>query len=106
MRVEEILNYFDYGDAPPATEEVRRRLAVAEDLEGGVSEGYLARQRAVLQRGDDIRGDIEASQQTGLKAILVRTGKFSEADLNTGITPDVIIDSVEELPEWWLSNMQ
>jgi phospholysine phosphohistidine inorganic pyrophosphate phosphatase len=65
----------------------------------------LGKSGNITMIGDDIRGDIEASQQAGLKAILVRTGKFSDADLQLGITPDVIIDSVAALPEWWQSNM-
>ena len=36
----------------------------------------------IIMIGDDIRGDIEASQKAGLKAILVRTGKYSELDLD------------------------
>ena len=59
----------------------------------------------VIMIGDDIRGDIEASQQAGLKAIQVRTGKFSASDLDLGITPDAILDSVADLPHWWQSNM-
>ena len=55
--------------------------------------------------GDDIRGDIDASQKAGLKAIQVRTGKFTETDLNLGITPDAILDSVALLPAWWQMNM-
>jgi len=55
--------------------------------------------------GDDICGDIEAAQHAGLKAIQVRTGKFSESDLDSGISPDVLLDSVASLPEWWQSNM-
>ena len=55
--------------------------------------------------GDDIRGDIEAAQQAGMRAIQVRTGKFTEADLELGITPDAILDSVALLPDWWQSNM-
>jgi len=55
--------------------------------------------------GDDIRGDIQASQKAGLKAIQVRTGKFTTADLKSGIKPDVILDSVAQLPEWWQTNM-
>ena len=59
----------------------------------------------IVMIGDDIRGDIEASQHAGLKAIQVRTGKFSESDLELGITPDEILDSIAALPEWWQSNM-
>ena len=66
----------------------------------------LGKSDNIMMIGDDIRGDIEASQQAGLKAIQVRTGKFSEADLELGITPDVILDSVADLPEWWQSNIQ
>lgn len=59
----------------------------------------------IMMIGDDICGDIEASQIAGLRAILVRTGKFSDSDLALGITPDAILDSVAALPEWWQSNM-
>jgi HAD superfamily hydrolase (TIGR01458 family) len=65
----------------------------------------LGRPGKVVMIGDDIRGDIEASQQAGLKAILVRTGKFTESDLDSGITPDAILDSIALLPAWWQSNM-
>lgn len=51
--------------------------------------------------GDDIRGDIEGAQAAGLHGVLVRTGKFREADLSGQITPDVVIDSIAELPAWW-----
>ena len=59
----------------------------------------------IVMIGDDIRGDIEASQNAGLKTILVRTGKFTVADLETGIKPDVILDSVAQLPGWWQTHM-
>ena len=65
----------------------------------------LGDQENIMMIGDDIRGDIEASQHAGLKAIQVRTGKFSESDLKVGITPDAILDSVVALPEWWRLNM-
>ena len=61
----------------------------------------LSNQDNIIMIGDDIRGDIEASQQAGLKAIQVRTGKFTEADLGLGITPDAILESVALLPQWW-----
>ncbi len=60
----------------------------------------------IIMIGDDICGDIEAAQKAGLKAILVRTGKFSDADLESGIEPDGILDSVAQLPEWWQVNIQ
>jgi HAD superfamily hydrolase (TIGR01458 family) len=54
-----------------------------------------------LMVGDDIRGDIAGSQASGLKAVLVRTGKFSEKDLGTDIVPDLLLDSICDLPAWW-----
>ncbi len=65
----------------------------------------LNNQQDIVMIGDDIRGDIEASQQAGLKAIQVKTGKFTEADLKLGITPDAILDSIALLPAWWEKNM-
>lgn len=55
----------------------------------------------IIMIGDDIHGDIEAAQQQGLTAVQVRTGKFTDSDLALGITPDVILNSVAELPQWW-----
>ena len=48
--------------------------------------------------GDDIRADIEGAKAAGLKGILVRTGKFRPADLELGIEPDLVIDSIVDLP--------
>ena len=59
----------------------------------------------IVMIGDDIRGDIDAAQKAGLKAIQVRTGKFTAADLESDIKPDVILDSVAQLPEWWQTHM-
>lgn len=64
-----------------------------------------ASEQNVVMIGDDIRGDVEASQRAGLKALLVRTGKFTGKDLELGVTPDAILDSVAQLPEWWQVNM-
>lgn len=54
--------------------------------------------------GDDIRGDIDAAQKTGIRGVLVRTGKFRASDLELGITPHAIINSIADLPAWWQSN--
>jgi len=54
-----------------------------------------------LMIGDDIRGDVEAAQRAGLRAALVRTGKFRPADLELGVEPDAVLDSVADLPRWW-----
>jgi ribonucleotide monophosphatase NagD (HAD superfamily) len=47
--------------------------------------------------GDDIESDILGAQEAGLKAVLVKTGKFTPADLERGITPDLVLGSVVEL---------
>lgn len=55
--------------------------------------------------GDDIRSDIDGAQQCGIRGVLVRTGKFRESDLQTGIKPYAILDSVADLPGWWGKNL-
>jgi HAD superfamily hydrolase (TIGR01458 family) len=59
--------------------------------------GVPARRAAML--GDDLESDVLGAQAAGLTGVLVRTGKFRPEDLEraTG-TPDVIIDSIGELP--------
>ncbi len=54
-----------------------------------------------LMIGDDVRGDVEGAQRLGMKALLVRTGKFRPADLDLGIQPDGVLDSIADLPRWW-----
>lgn len=48
--------------------------------------------------GDDIVNDIYGAQNAGLKALLVKTGKFrADKVAESGIIPDLTIDSVAEL---------
>jgi ribonucleotide monophosphatase NagD (HAD superfamily) len=50
--------------------------------------------------GDDINSDVGGARSTGIRGILVRTGKFSEKKLEeSGIVPYRIIDSIRDLPE-------
>ena len=56
---------------------------------------------SIVMVGDDIRGDVDGAQLAGLKAVLVRTGKFRERDLELGIKPDAVLDSVVDFPEWY-----
>lgn len=51
--------------------------------------------------GDDIRVDVGGAQDAGLRACLVRTGKFRSLDLELGIQPDFVLDSIASLPSWW-----
>jgi HAD superfamily hydrolase (TIGR01458 family) len=54
----------------------------------------------VVMVGDDLWGDIQGAQGAGLKAWLVRTGKFrEEVYARSGIVADKVIASVAELPE-------
>jgi HAD superfamily hydrolase (TIGR01458 family) len=52
---------------------------------------------SVAMVGDDIANDVTAAQDLGMIGVLVRTGKFTDADLSRG-RPDHVIDSVRDLP--------
>ncbi len=58
----------------------------------------------IVMIGDSIETDISAAQQSGMKGILVRTGKFRRIDLEGDIVPDAVLDSIRDLPEWWKLN--
>jgi len=53
----------------------------------------------VVMIGDDIESDIAGAQDLGMKAILVRTGKFNHTDLDKPIYPDLVVDSISEVPK-------
>lgn len=55
----------------------------------------------VVMVGDDIRTDVEGAQQAGLTGVLARTGKFAASDLTGDVVPDVVLDSIADLPQWW-----
>jgi len=58
----------------------------------------LASPGEVLMVGDDIWGDVQGAQEAGLKACLVKSGKFrAEVFERSGVRPDVIVDSVARL---------
>lgn len=49
--------------------------------------------------GDDLVNDVLAAQDIGMLGTLVRTGKFRQRELdNSERRPDLVIDSVTELP--------
>ncbi|MDZ4141339.1 MAG: TIGR01458 family HAD-type hydrolase [Methylotenera sp.] len=49
--------------------------------------------------GDDIDVDVDGGQQTGLKGILVKTGKYRQSYADaSAVKPDFIIDSIVGLP--------
>jgi HAD superfamily hydrolase (TIGR01458 family) len=49
--------------------------------------------------GDDAVNDVAGAQASGLRGVLVRTGKFRPEDLERpDVSPDAVIDSVAHLP--------
>ena len=51
--------------------------------------------------GDDVESDIAGAQGTGLRTVLVRTGKFRpDAVERARSQPDGIVSSIGQLPEW------
>lgn len=55
----------------------------------------------VVMVGDDVRSDVGGAQRAGLTGVLVRTGKFTEADLDGDVTPDAVLNSIADLPDRW-----
>jgi HAD superfamily hydrolase (TIGR01458 family) len=54
----------------------------------------------VAMVGDDILTDIAGARKAGMKAVLVRTGKFSQESLNgAAIKPTAVIDSIAKIAE-------
>ena len=50
--------------------------------------------------GDDIESDIAGALESGIDAILVRTGKFRQDRVRqSGIDPTVLVDSIADVPE-------
>jgi HAD superfamily hydrolase (TIGR01458 family) len=51
--------------------------------------------------GDDLESDIVGAQGLGMRAVLVRTGKFRpDAVERSGVQPDGIVSSLAHLPDW------
>jgi phospholysine phosphohistidine inorganic pyrophosphate phosphatase len=57
----------------------------------------------VLMIGDDIETDVGGALAAGLKAALVKTGKFRAVDLDHAVRPEMVLDSVAGLPRLWKS---
>lgn len=53
----------------------------------------------VVMVGDDIDQDVAGAQRAGIRGVLVKTGKFREEMFRaSGVTPDLILDSIASLP--------
>jgi HAD superfamily hydrolase (TIGR01458 family) len=50
--------------------------------------------------GDDLDSDTRGAQRHGITGVQVRTGKFRPEQLDRGEVPDVVLDSVADLPRW------
>ena len=51
--------------------------------------------------GDRVGDDIAGARGVGMRAVLVRTGKFRPDTVETSrIKPDGIVSSIAHLPEW------
>ena len=49
--------------------------------------------------GDDVETDVGGAKTAGLRAILVRTGKFRERTLAAAEPqPDAVVDSIADVP--------
>jgi HAD superfamily hydrolase (TIGR01458 family) len=56
--------------------------------------------RDLVMVGDSLETDIEGGLDAGCTSVLVRTGKFSAAELaGSAVQPDAVIDSVADLPK-------
>src|SRR3990170_1227266 len=56
--------------------------------------------------GDDVEADVGGAKALGLRAILVRTGKFREETLAAAEPkPDAVLDSVADLPAFLESSL-
>jgi ribonucleotide monophosphatase NagD (HAD superfamily) len=64
-----------------------------------VLRGLGAPPHAAAMVGDDIETDVGGALDAGLRAILVRTGKYRADRVEaSGIRPTLVIDSIADLP--------
>ena len=67
-------------------------------FEAAVTELGAAPSEAVMV-GDDVEADVAGAKAAGLRAILVRTGKFREGTLaEAEPQPDVVVESIADVP--------
>ncbi len=60
--------------------------------------------RDAVMIGDDAEADVAGAMTAGLRAVLVRTGKYQPGDEDRlGSAPDYVADSLVEAVEWILS---
>ncbi len=58
----------------------------------------------VMMIGDRVSTDVQGAHSFGIRSLLVRTGEFDANDLNGNIQPDLICDSIWDIPKaFWTS---
>lgn len=61
----------------------------------------------VVMVGDDLEADVLGAKAAGMTVVLVRTGKFLQADLDRSeVKPDAVLGSIADLPGWLRSRAQ
>jgi phospholysine phosphohistidine inorganic pyrophosphate phosphatase len=54
---------------------------------------------AAAMVGDDVEADVGGALEAGIRAVLVRTGKYREEDVRaSGIEPNATVDSIADVP--------
>ena len=71
-------------------------------FEAALSELSVAAEETFIV-GDDIHADVCGAQNIGIRGILVKTGKFRESDLDLKTRPYAVLDSIADLPDWWVA---
>jgi HAD superfamily hydrolase (TIGR01458 family) len=67
-------------------------------FEAALAELGAAAEEAVMV-GDDVESDIGGAKNAGLRAVLVRTGKFREEALTSAaVKPDDVVASIADVP--------
>jgi len=70
-------------------------------------EALGARAESATMLGDDVEADAGGAKALGMRAVLVRTGKFREETLAAANPPpDAVLDSFAELPDWLSARAQ
>lgn len=64
-----------------------------------------AKPSETIMVGDSLDSDIIGAKNSGIKAVLVKTGSFNQAELEKSvIKPDAVIESIKELPAFLEEN--
>jgi HAD superfamily hydrolase (TIGR01458 family) len=68
--------------------------------------GMGLNKKQVVMVGDRVQSDIQGTQALGIRSVLVKTGEFRARDLEAGIEPDFVLDSIADLVELLTTNTE